>query len=497
MWDLLADVPDVARAFTQLPVEDLLLPVLLQLIVIIAAARLFGALARYWGQPSVVGEIAAGLILGPSLLGWLAPEVFQALFHPSLPGLGPALADGLIAKIFTVIAQLGLILLLFLVGLEFEFHHLRGHARSAMLISLAGIAVPFTLGVALAPFIHPHLEAHPRVGPVSPLGLALFLGVTLGITAIPVLARIMMELNITRTRLGTITMTAAAIDDACGWIILASVIAIVQSNFDPWETLRMVGLTVSFALAMAWIVRPGLIRFFRYSQRVNRGHFSNTAMAVLLVSVLLAAVATNLIGIFAVFGAFTLGVVLSDQHELQRAAHAKLYDVVTAFFLPVFFTYTGLRTDITALPQGSGWLLCGILVAAAVVGKLVGCGLAARVSGFTWKESGIIGAMMNARGLMALVAINLGYDLGVVPQSLYCMLVLMALTTTVLTTPLLLWLRYGTELEESIARSGFGSRQPPPSAAFTPEAATADDPSAQAADESLPVQTSSTQYSSQ
>ena len=171
---------------------------------------------------------------------------------------------------------------------------------------------------------------------------------------------------------------------------------------------------------------------------------------VLLVCVLLAAVATNLIGIFAVFGAFLLGAVLSDQAELRRAAHAKLHDLVTSFFVPVFFTYTGLRTDISALHGGPMWLICGVVVVAAVTGKLAGCGLAARVSGFTWKEAGIIGAMMNARGLMALIAINLGYELGVVPRSLFCMLVVMALATTVLTTPLLLWLRKGTEIEEPI-----------------------------------------------
>jgi Kef-type K+ transport system membrane component KefB len=255
--------------------------------------------------------------------------------------------------------------------------------------------------------------------------------------------------------LGAITITAAAVDDACGWILLASITAVVKSNFDPLETLRMIGLTVGFALVMWFVVRPILVRYFAYSLRINHGRFSATALAVLLVSIFLSAVATNLIGIFAVFGAFMLGAVLSDQPELRRAASAKLRDIVTSFFVPVFFTYTGLRTDISSLWGGTMWLLCGVLTVAAVTGKLVGCGLAARVSGFTWKESGIIGTMMNARGLMALIAINLGYELGVVPRSLFCMLVIMALATTMLTTPLLLLLRKGTEIEEPIARSGF------------------------------------------
>jgi Kef-type K+ transport system membrane component KefB len=439
----------------KLDVEHLLLPVLVQLAVIIAAARTFGALARRVGQPSVVGEIAAGLLLGPSLFGWLFPEMFTAVFRPGLHGVDPALADAVLPKIFTIIAQFGLIFLLFLVGLEFEFDHVRSHGRSAVLISITGILVPFALGAALAQFIHPHLEAHPKAGPVSLLGLTLFLGVALSITAIPVLGRIMMELNVTRTRLGAITITAAAVDDAVGWILLASITAVVKSNFDLFETLQMVGLTVGFALLMWFVVRPLLVRYFSYSLKANRGRLSATGLAVLLVCVLLSAIATNLIGIFAVFGAFLLGAILSDQHDLARAAHAKLYDIVTSFFVPVFFTYTGLRTDISSLHGVTPWLICGVLVAAAVAGKLIGCGLAARVSGFNWKESGIIGTMMNARGLMALIAINLGYELGVVPRSLFCMLVIMALTTTILTTPLLLWLRKGTEIEEPIARSGF------------------------------------------
>ena len=448
--------PDAVESLAKLDVEHLLLPVLVQLAVIIAAARAFGALARKVGQPSVVGEIAAGLILGPSLFGWLFPELFGAVFRPPLAGVEQPLADATLPKIFTVIAQFGLIFLMFLVGLEFEFDHVRTHARSAVLISLIGIVVPFALGAALAQLIHPHLEPHPKAGPVSLLGLTLFLGVALSITAIPALGRIMLELNITRTRLGAITITAAAVDDAIGWILLASITAVVKSNFDPLETGRMVGLTVAFALLMWFAVRPVLVRYFAYSLRANGGKLSATALAVLLVSVLLASIATNLIGIFAVFGAFLLGAVLSDQEELREAAHAKLRDIVTSFFVPVFFTYTGLQTDVAALHGATMWLICAALVVVAVAGKLAGCGLAARASGFTWKEAGIIGAMMNTRGLMALIAINIGYhQLGVVPRSLFCMLVIMALTATALTTPLLLWLRKGTELDEPINSSGF------------------------------------------
>jgi Kef-type K+ transport system membrane component KefB len=452
-------VREETRRLASIDAESLLLPVLVQLIVIIAAARLFGALARRVGQPSVIGEIVAGLLLGPSLLGWLAPDLFHALFRPDLESIDRPLADALMSKIFTVIAQIGLIFLLFLVGLEFEGKHVRANGRAAVLISIAGIAVPFGLGAALAPAIHPHLEAHPVAGAVSLPGLTLFLGVALSITAIPVLGRIMMELQITRTRLGSITITAAAVDDAVGWILLASVAAVVRSNFDPLETGRMVLLTIGFALALFLVVRPLLVHYFQGALRANHGGMSATAFAVLLVALLVSALATNLIGIFAVFGAFALGAALSDQEDLRGAVSKRLHDIVTGFFVPVFFTYTGLRTDITGIHGAAMWLILGAVIAAAVTGKLAGCGAAARLSGFTWKESGIIGAMMNSRGLMALIAINVGYELGVVPRSLFSILVLMALVTTALTTPLLLLLRRGTEIEEPIARSGFLRRK--------------------------------------
>jgi Kef-type K+ transport system membrane component KefB len=468
MLALFATPDEAAQHLAHLDAESLLLPVLVQLVVIIAAARAFGALARRLRQPSVVGEIVAGLLLGPSLFGWLAPDLFAAVFRPPLPGVEPALADAALAKVFTVVAQLGLIFLLFLVGLEFEHAHVKAHGRAAVLISLAGIAVPFALGAGLAPLVHPHLEPHPTAGPVPPPGLTLFLGVALSITAIPVLGRIMMELGITRTRLGALTITAAAVDDACGWILLASVAAVVKSNFDPLETLRMSGLTAGFVLFMVFVARPLLVRYFARSLRLNHGRLGPTAMAVLFAGLFLSAVATNLIGIFAVFGAFVFGATLSDQAELRRAAAAKLQDVVTGFFVPVFFTYTGLRTDVSSLHGATPWLVGGAVIVAAVVGKLVGCGLAARATGFSWREAAIVGSMMNARGLMALVAINLGYELGVVPRSLFCVLVLMALATTAITTPLLLWLRRGTEIEEPIRRSGFlGTER---ATAITPDA---------------------------
>jgi Kef-type K+ transport system membrane component KefB len=441
-------------AFRHLSVEAFLIPLLLQLAVILLAARLFAALGRRVGQPSVVGEIVAGLVLGPSLFGWLAPAAWQWLFRPTFAGVPHELSDPLLAKVIDVLSQFGLILLLFLVGLEFDFGHLRWHGQAALGISLTGIAVPFALGLGLAPLIHPYLEPHPDHGPVSALGFALFLGVALSITAIPVLARIMMELSITRTRLGAITIAAAAVDDALGWILLATVAAIARTGFEAAATLRMVAETVGFVLAMILVVRPLMKRWVQWA--LCRGDLGLDALAVLLAILLGCAIVTGLIGIFAVFGAFLLGAVLSGEHEFREKVSAKLRDFVFSFLLPIFFTSTGLRTNIGSLGSAALALWAVAVFAAAVVGKLAGCGLAARLGGFSRRESACVGAMMNTRGLMALVVVNLGHELGVIPSSVYCMLVLMTLGTTLMTTPLLLRLMPGTELEPHVRKSALG-----------------------------------------
>lgn len=441
-------------ALRKLPMERLLFPVLIQLIVIILAARVFAVLFRKIGQPAVVGEIAAGLLLGPSLFGAMFPDTFSTIFQPHLPGVPDQLGNATFPKIFSVLSQFGLIFLLFLIGLEFDFSHLRTHGRSALLISLMGILFPFALGFGLAYYIHPHLEPlepHPdRV-----LGFALFLGAALSITAIPTLGRIMMELGITRTRLGSITICAAAIDDAAGWILLAAVAATVRSGFEIFHSLLMVAETIGFTLFMFLFARPFLIGLISSSLQRNQGQLGVNTLAVLLVILFGCAIVTNLIGIFAIFGAFILGAVLSDQHEFRLAIGARLRDIVTAFFLPIFFTYTGLRTEIGSLGSWDTVWIAVLVSVVSMAGKFGGCGLAARLSGFSARESVLIGVMMNTRALMELIVINVGYELGVIPKSLFCMLVIMALLTTVMTTPILLWLRHGTELEPFIRDSGF------------------------------------------
>ena len=464
------EIPAWLEALRKADVEAVLLPVLVQLIVILLTARLFAVLFRKMGQPAVVGEIAAGLVLGPSVLKALLPSVWEMIFHPTIPGLPPEVAAGLSDQvfrwIFTTLSQVGLVLLLFLVGLEFDFSHLRWHGKAALAISVTGVVLPFVLGLGLAPLLlaHPHLHGEGEVA-ARPLGFALFLGTALSITAIPILGRMMMELNITRTRLGAITIAAAAVDDATGWILLAAVAAIVRAQFDPKMTLLMAAETVAFGVAMVLLAKPVLRWWVRGALRRNDGEISLNALAVLLALIMGCAIITNLIGIFAIFGAFFLGAVLSGEHEFRQAVSRRLRDFVSAFFLPIFFTYTGLRTDIGTLGDPGLWLLCGLVTVAAVVGKFVGCGLAAWLSGFSPREAGCIGAMMNTRALMALIVINLGAELGVIPRSVFCMLVLMALITTVMTTPLLLRLMRGTELEPYILRSGFVPAPPSPDAA--------------------------------
>jgi Kef-type K+ transport system membrane component KefB len=443
----------VSDSLTKLNVEQVLLPVLVQIAIILVAARLFGVLARRVGQPRVVGEIVAGLILGPSFFGWVNPDAFRFVFQPSLPNVEPEIANALIGKILSVIAQLGLIFLMFLVGLELELSHIRERGKSVLVIALAGLVLPFILGAALTPLIVSTLGIVSESQ--SHIPLALFVGLTFSVTALPVLGRILLELGITRTRIGAVSLVAAGASDACGWVALATIVAIVESKFELLPLFRISGFSLLYVGVMIAIFRPRLQNYFTHAVSQNEGSFGTGPFAVVLVGLLLATSVSSWIGIFAVFGAFLFGAILADQPQVREALHAKLHDFVTVFFVPIFFAYTGLRTDITAIRGWEMWALCLVVIAVAVVGKLVGCGLAARVSGFTWKESTLIGAMMNARGLMALVVINIGAELGVIPRSLFCILVVMAIVTTMLTTPLLLTLQKGTELEEPIHRAGF------------------------------------------
>jgi Kef-type K+ transport system membrane component KefB len=440
----------LAESVAAFKTEDLLLKSLIEIIVIIAAARLFAAVFRCFRQPAVVGEIAAGLVLGPSCFGYFFPHLSATIFEP---------APSETFKVLSVLSELGLVLLLFVVGLEFDFSHLRGNGRAAFAIALSGIVVPLVMGIGLATVAHGHLEPLPNGAAVPRLGFILFLGVAISVTAIPVLGRVMIELNITRTQLGAVTISAAAVDDACGWILLATISSVVRAGFNPWLSLRMIADTLAFAAAMLLVVRPLMKGYLGWAMHRNKGDLSPTALTVVLVVMFLSALATSKIGIFAIFGAFLLGTALSDAAEFRDVFGRHIRDFLTVFFLPIFFTLTGLRTNIGALTTSAHWLLfVGVLVF-AVLGKLGGCWLAARAGGFPSRDAACIGALMNTRGLMGLVVTNVGRDLGVIPDSVFCMLTLMALTTTLMTTPLVLRFMRGTELEPHIRASGFQGKK--------------------------------------
>jgi Kef-type K+ transport system membrane component KefB len=421
--------------------ENVLLIVIIQLIVIIAAARFFGGLFRRFGQPLVCGEIAAGLILGPSLFGGIFPRLFHTVFNPS------------VGQIFSVMSQIGLIMLMFLIGLEFDFGHLTQNRGTAMSISAVGIILPFSLGLLLGRWMHSALGLNG-----SWLPFALFMAAAMSITAIPILGRIMMELNINRTRIGSLTISAAAADDASGWIILAVVTAIARSALNPTKLGIMIVETVGFAAAMVWIARPLLKKWTAQHMRKNKGRLSLSGLAMVLIMILAAAAATNVIGIFSIFGAFFFGAILYDQHEFGAAVQERLRDFVTVFFLPIFFTYTGLRTDIGTMGGSGLWVMCGLVLLAAFVGKFGGCWLAARLSGLPWREASIIGVMMNTRALMELIVINIGFELGVIPKSVFFMLVVMAVVSTYITAPALRRIIRSSEVEQDYLSSEFAER---------------------------------------
>ncbi len=417
--------------------EATLLIILLQLALILAIARFAGSVSRRLGHPMVVGEILAGMALGPSLLGRWYPSLSAALFPLS------------VKPIIGVVSQLGLIFLMFLIGLEFDFGHIRAHGRTAAIVAVSGIALPFVFGFGLGFWMHPSFPS------VDRLGFSLFLAVALSITAIPVLGRVMIEFNIQRTQLGVLTITAAAMDDALGWILLAVVSAIIGAHFEMGTALKMLALTALFTAGMGFVVRPLLVRWIQTVVDPHTGQLSLNGLAVTLIILFLCAAATNLIGIFSIFGAFVLGVILYDQHAFREAIFGRLKDFVTVFFLPIFFTFTGLYTDMGSLDSGRLWLYLGAVLLASFVGKFCGCLFGAKLSGLGTRQASCVGIMMNTRGLMGLIAANVGLQMGVVPKPVYCMLVLMCIVSTVLLSPVLRRLMVGTELETAFQQSEF------------------------------------------
>ena len=388
----------------------------LQLLVIVLATQAFGSLATLVKQPSVIGEIAAGLLLGPSLLGNLWPTAYGALFP----------ADSL--DVLRLLSQVGVILFMFTVGLDLDPRHLKQRAPTAIAVSHFPIVVPFLLGSSLAlalftGYAPPGVPFH---------AFALFMGIALSITAFPVLARVIEERGLTRTPLGSTAIACAAVDDVTAWSLLAVVVTLVTAGGLGGALAIMVLALAAFIVSMLFVVRPALARLLPDgSEALTRGR-----TAVVLAALLGSALITELIGIHALFGAFLAGVVMPQSSGLRRQLRERLESLSSVFLLPIFFAFTGLRTEIGLLNDVRDWAVCAGIILTAIAGKLVGSMLAARWTGSSWHDAFVLGALMNTRGLMELVALNVGYDLGILSPEMFTMLVVMALVTTAMTGPL-------------------------------------------------------------
>lgn len=411
---------------------------IVQIFTIMIVARAFGYLMTKIGQPSVVGEIVAGIALGPSLLGMALPEFSEFLFPDSS------------LKRLQVLSQIGLVLFMFVIGMELDINVIKKKARDAVMISHSSIIFPYFLGVALAYYLY--AEFAPKTVPFS--AFALFMGIAMSITAFPVLARIVQERNLTHTALGTIVITCAAADDITAWCLLALVVAIVSAG-GLSGALGSIILSVCYVLFMWFLVRPILKRVAaKYDTPES---ISKTVVAAIFSVLLMSSYLTEIIGIHALFGAFLAGVVMPAQKEFKLILSEKIEDISLVLFLPLFFVFTGLRTQIGLLNQPHLWSVCVLIIAVAVAGKFFGSALAARFVGQRWKDSLLIGVLMNTRGLMELVVLNIGYDLGVLSAEIFTMMVLMALSTTFMTGPAISFIDYLFRSSEpvKVVKDGF------------------------------------------
>lgn len=391
---------------------------LAQVVVIVLFARLCGYVFGKLGQPRVIGEIVAGIALGPSLVGAAWPQ-FSAWIFPSdsLPKLH-------------LLSQIGLVLFMFIVGMEVNVSSLKARAREAVLVSHISVVLPFLLGAALAIGLFEAYAAE-RANFIT---FALFMGIAMSITAFPVLARILMDRGMMKSQLGTMALTCAAVDDVTAWCLLAFIVAVAQAG-TAVAAVHVLLLAALYVAVMVLAVRPAMNKVVRLADAA--GDVDQKTMVVVLLLVLMSALGTELIGLHALFGAFLAGVIMPAHEPLRRAITRRLEDVSTLILLPLFFAFTGLRTEFGLLDDLESWLICGLIIAIAVIGKLGGSALMARWSGMSWPEAISLGALMNTRGLMELVVLNLGYDLGILSAELFTMMVIMALVTTLMAGPVL------------------------------------------------------------
>ena len=404
-------------------VEGHLTRVLIQWIIIIAAAWLFGRLGKKFGHALPVGEIAAGILLGPSALGLIWPADWPVLFPASTQ------------TSMQLLGKLGLIFLLFHVGMEFDYSHLRSRSKTITAVSFFGMAAPVLCGLAIGPWLHKNFA------PETPwVGFQLFICVALSISALPIMGRILLEMNLERTALGAMAISTAAIDDVVGWIFLGIATVLATNHFNAWHLMfQIVGIAVFFVLLQK-IIGPWLLKIWR--KQVPNPHekgMPDSFLALLLISLFASCLATHYLGIFVIFGAFLFGTCLHREPTLVKAWRDRFSGVVMVAFVPIFFTNTGLNTKIGSLQTPMAWLACALVLFAAVVGKLGGCYLGARLTRQPPRVAASIAALMNTRALMGLIAINVGLDLKLLTPELFTMLVIMALLTTAMCGPLLRW----------------------------------------------------------
>jgi Kef-type K+ transport system membrane component KefB len=404
-------------------IKDPLAILLAQIIMIILVARFFGWVFKKIGQPSVIGEIIAGIALGPSLLGLYFPEFFSALFP----------VDSLVNLKF--LSQIGLILFMFVIGMELDIKVLKNRAKEAVVISHASIVIPFALGIGLAYFVYNRFAPEG----VKFLSFSLFMGIAMSITAFPVLARIVQERGMHKTKLGAIVITCAAADDITAWCLLAVVIAIVKAGTFV-SSLYIISLALLYVLLMIFLVKPFLKRIGDLYG--TKDSLSKPVVAIFFLILIISSYATELVGIHALFGAFMMGAIMPDVSKFRTVFIEKVEDVSVILLLPLFFVFTGLRTEIGLINDPYLWKVTGFIILVAVVGKFFGSALAAKFVGQNWRNSLIIGALMNTRGLMELIVLNIGLELKVLTPEVFTMMVIMALVTTFMTGPALDLINY-------------------------------------------------------
>jgi Kef-type K+ transport system membrane component KefB len=392
-----------------------------QVVVIVVVARVMALATNRLGQPPVIAEMVGGIVLGPSLLGHVLPTLSAVLFAP----------DSLEALRIT--SQLGLVIFMFLVGVEFDASHFRKRSWSSIVISQSGIITPFVLGVALALWMYPRYCS----ATMSRMAFTLFVGVAMSVTAFPVLARILLERGLSTTRLGAITLACAAIDDVTAWCLLAFIVSIARQREASNAMLTTV-LAAGYVVIMIGLARPFMARLVR--RLTEPDAMPRRWLPIVIVALLLSSWTTEVIGVHALFGGFLFGVILPKERGFAHAVAQRLEGLVVVALLPLFFALSGLNTQINLLTGARDWLVCVAVILVACAGKFGGCSVAARVTGFGWRDASALGVLMNTRGLMELIVLNLGLEIGVISPVVFSMMVVMALVTTCITTPLVSWI---------------------------------------------------------